>query len=461
MSGADDMDIEAMKARIKAKRAAKAAAAGGVSASPRAEFPKPWAPKPLPPLLTDVPPGYLVDKAVGHFAAAVPGHKKERAGRAYHRKSRVVAGLEEALDDGADNESGASDSETPSGTKISADDEFDFLSSPRANNAKKGEALYEVMGLGERRWNATDDDIREAYRKLCLKYHPDKLGRLETEGEVEAATAKFRAIQEAYETLSDKAKRRVYDSSDSFDDRIPPEELPAGANFYDTYSPVFLRNSRWSIVRGPPQLGDASTPMSEVDEFYDFWFSFKSWREFEHDTDEFDLDQAEMREEKRWMQRQIEKQKKELKNKENRRVAKLVERAYKTDPRVITAKAVEKARKEQERRDKAEARKRREEEALAKIRAVEEAAAIAEEKAAQEKQNAKKAREKEKNALRNARRKLRKMCDSNEFILEDEDLMGASATSPRIFHQQDKTVASYTIVPGLKLAWCLLLAVSR
>ena len=150
--------------------------------------------------------------------------------------------------------------------------------------------------------------------------------------------------------------------------------------------------------------------MQEVDDFYSFWFSFKSWREFEHDTDEFDLDQAEFREEKRWMQRQIEKQKKELKNKENRRVAKLVERAYKTDPRVIAAKAAEKARKEREKLEKAEAKKRREEEALAKLKAEEEAAAIAEEKAAQQKQNAKKVREKEKNMLRNARRKLRAVC---------------------------------------------------
>ena len=61
-----------------------------------------------------------------------------------------------------------------------------------------GDALYEKLGLDHLRWRATNDDLREAYRKLCLKYHPDKVGRLGSEKEIEEATAMFREIQDAY-----------------------------------------------------------------------------------------------------------------------------------------------------------------------------------------------------------------------------------------------------------------------
>lgn len=48
------------------------------------------------------------------------------------------------------------------------------------------------------------------------------------------------------------------------------------------FAPAFRRNARWSVDPKVPDVGDESTTWSDVDAFYDFWYGFKSWREFPH-----------------------------------------------------------------------------------------------------------------------------------------------------------------------------------
>lgn len=64
-----------------------------------------------------------------------------------------------------------------------------------------GKDYYKILGISR---NATDDEIKKAYRKLALKYHPDK-------NRSAGAEEKFKEIAEAYEVLSDAKKREVYD----------------------------------------------------------------------------------------------------------------------------------------------------------------------------------------------------------------------------------------------------------
>lgn len=64
--------------------------------------------------------------------------------------------------------------------------------------------LYSVLGVSR---SATEDEIKKAYRKLSKKYHPDV-----NPGDKEAEE-RFKEVSEAYATLEDTEKRKVYDKS--------------------------------------------------------------------------------------------------------------------------------------------------------------------------------------------------------------------------------------------------------
>ena len=61
---------------------------------------------------------------------------------------------------------------------------------------------YEVLGVTE---SASADDIKKAYRKLSLQYHPDR------NSNSAESTTKFQSISAAYDIIGDEGKRRQYD----------------------------------------------------------------------------------------------------------------------------------------------------------------------------------------------------------------------------------------------------------
>lgn len=77
-----------------------------------------------------------------------------------------------------------------------------------ANEGNKSNDFYSVLGLNK---ECTDSELRNAYKKLAMKWHPDRCSASGNVKFVEEAKKKFQAIQEAYSVLSDANKRLMYD----------------------------------------------------------------------------------------------------------------------------------------------------------------------------------------------------------------------------------------------------------
>jgi curved DNA-binding protein len=90
------------------------------------------------------------------------------------------------------------------------------------------EDYYKVLGVKK---DASAAEIKKAYRKLAMKYHPDH-----TKGD-KSAEEKFKKISEAYAVLSDKDKRKEYDTfgSEGFHQRFSQEDIFRGFDFGDIF----------------------------------------------------------------------------------------------------------------------------------------------------------------------------------------------------------------------------------
>ena len=90
------------------------------------------------------------------------------------------------------------------------------------------EDYYKVLGVSK---NASDEEIKKAYRKLAMKYHPDHAK------DNKAAEEKFKLISEAYAVLRDKEKRKQYDTfgSEGFHQRYSQEDIFRNFDFGEIF----------------------------------------------------------------------------------------------------------------------------------------------------------------------------------------------------------------------------------
>ena len=91
-----------------------------------------------------------------------------------------------------------------------------------------GKDYYKILGLNK---SASADEIKKAYRRLAMQYHPDR-----NKGD-KAAESKFKEISEAYAVLSDADKRKQYDmfGSEGFQQRYSQEDIFSGFDFSDIF----------------------------------------------------------------------------------------------------------------------------------------------------------------------------------------------------------------------------------
>ena len=89
---------------------------------------------------------------------------------------------------------------------------------------------YDILEIQK---TASSDDIKKAYKKMALKWHPDRNPDNKTKAE-----EKFKEIAEAYDTLSDPEKRRMYDltGSTNFESTDQTEGFPPGQSFSQSFS---------------------------------------------------------------------------------------------------------------------------------------------------------------------------------------------------------------------------------
>ncbi|XP_077479224.1 dnaJ homolog subfamily C member 21 [Stigmatopora argus] len=240
---------------------------------------------------------------------------------------------------------------------------------------------YQVLGVNR---DANDDDLKKAYRKLALKWHPDK--NLDN---AEQAAEQFKLIQAAYEVLSDPQERAWYDnhreallkggvSGDYEDDSVDLLQFftvtcysgygDDEKGFYTVYRNVFEAIVKEELEHRQvededeeeefPSFGDSQSNYDTVVHvFYGYWQSFCTCKNFAW-KEEYDTRQGSNRWEKRAMEKENKKTRDKARKERNELVRQLVAFVRKRDRRVqahrkeVEERNAEKSKKAQELRRK-------------------------------------------------------------------------------------------------------------
>lgn len=234
---------------------------------------------------------------------------------------------------------------------------------------------YDVLGVSQR---ATDDELKKAYRKMALQWHPDK-----NPDRLDEAKAQFQIIQAAYDTLSDPQERAFYDRNRENILRGKDEDLEAKPDnidlfayfssqcysgfddtekgFYTVYRQLFEKIAAKDMQYmdddeediAIPNFGKSNSDLEDVAQFYGYWSSYCTSMSFAW-VDEYDIREAQGM--GRWVEKKIEKENNKVRLKArkefNESVRSLVAYVRRRDKRwearkkMLEAKAAENAKRQ-------------------------------------------------------------------------------------------------------------------
>lgn len=168
-----------------------------------------------------------------------------------------------------------------------------------------------------------------------------------------------------------------------------------------------------------PLLGNADSSREDVENFYDFWYNFQSWREYSY-LDEEDKEKGQDREERRWIEKQNKIIRQKRKKEEGARIRSLVDLAYNNDPRIIKFKQEEKERKLAAKRAKQTAAQAAKAEEDRILKEIEQARLKAEEAERKRIEAIQKEKEALKRALKKERKLFRDTVKSNDYYSTED-----------------------------------------
>lgn len=313
-----------------------------------------------------------------------------------------------------------------------------------------------MLGLSKYRYKATESQIKRAHRKKVLRHHPDKKAAAGASED----DSFFKCIQKANEILLDPIKRRQFDSIDEAADVDPPSKKQAQkSGFFKLWNPVFEAEGRFSKTQPVPKLGDDKSTKEEVEEFYNFWYNFDSWRSFEY-QDEDVPDDNENRDQKRHVERKNNNARKKKKTEDTARLRQLVDDCLAGDERIKRFKKEERAGKDRRRLEREAAEKKEKEDAKKAAEEKERLRKEAEEASKAERAEGKKAKEAAKNAVKKNKRILKSSVKDANYLLPagedagakrvDEVLNDVEALMAKIDAEEMASLASK--LSGMKVA---------